>query len=214
MKRYMMLFLVAAICFGLIGCQATVQEAPVQETVSRIAESAAKPVETIAPPKPVVFRNASWGMTRDEVIKSEGKGPDRPDELLLVYDDVTVSDMNCVLAYKFDKDKLIGGIYYFAEAHTNENDYITDYATLVAGLTEKYGEPTTSKVNWKNDLFKDEPQDYGLAVSIGDLEYQSIWNLDNANIICSLYGDNYKISLAVVYSDPENVDSAPDTSGL
>lgn len=96
-------------------------------------------------------------------------------------------------------DHLVRGIYLFSERHTNQNDYISDYKTLKKSLTKKYGKPKSSKSYWLNDLYKDNYQQWGMAVSKGDLTYYTHFKTDDTEIVLALSGDNYKIDLRIEY---------------
>jgi hypothetical protein len=106
-----------------------------------------------APSADYTFRNTVWGMTIDDVIGSEGRAPDDSDQASLLYNDESVLNMDCSVFYSFSDGKLTDGMYTIDQMHTNENDYITDYQTIVSALTEKYGQPLVSNENWKSDLF-------------------------------------------------------------
>ena len=67
----------------------------------------------------------------------------------------------------------------------------------------KYGEPEIDEINWKNTLFRDDPEDWGTAVSIGHLDYLTKWEIEKTTIGISLGGDNYKIILGIGYYSKE-----------
>lgn len=70
-------------------------------------------------------------------------------------------------------------------------------------MTKKYGKPDLDKIVWKNDLFKDNKQDWGTAISVGHLVYGAEWNTPTTQIIMMLHGDNYKITLIIGYYSKE-----------
>jgi len=84
--------------------------------------------------------------------------------------------------------------------HYHKNDYISDYNSIKKIITKKYKEPSEDKSYWKNDLFKDDYQHWGLALATGDLSYYSNWKHADSVIWLSLTGDNYKVSLSAEYS--------------
>ena len=148
------------------------------------------------------FRKIKWGMSKEEIKKSESIPikVDASDQTpsFLVYS-TTISSLDTDLVYYFTENKCFAAVYVITEKHTNENDYIEDFRNLKKSLIEKYGEPETDKIIWKDDLFKDDYSDYGLAISIGDLYYKAIWKTKPHEIILSLDGDNYDISLNLFY---------------
>ena len=66
-------------------------------------------------------------------------------------------------------------------------------------LTKKYGKPIEDKQYWKKDLYKNDYQDWGFAISLGHLSYFATWQTNTTDIFLGLYGDNYKINLGVEY---------------
>jgi hypothetical protein len=89
--------------------------------------------------------------------------------------------------------------YIIIEEHTNKNDFLADRKKLEDLLSEKYG-AVASKTYWKNDLYKDKPQDYGMAVSVGHMSMYSTWKTGGEEITLALRGDNFKIVLNIEYS--------------
>lgn len=56
---------------------------------------------------------------------------------------------------------------------------------------------------WYDDLYKDDRQDWGRAIAVGHLAYQSIWENKKTKILLILRGDNYDISLSISYISVE-----------
>jgi hypothetical protein len=56
------------------------------------------------------------------------------------------------------------------------------------------------KINWKSSLYKDDPEDWGLAISIGHVSWIARWDLSETTICLLLTGDNFKIMLGLLYS--------------
>ena len=144
------------------------------------------------------FRKTTWGMSKEQVKLSEDIKPVAEEKDLLMYE-TEVLHMKCYIAYKFVGNILATVIYKFIDRHSNENDYISDYSNVKVALNKKYGTPEFDDINWKNDLFADEPSRYGFAVSLGHLVYQSKWETDSTDIILSLDGENYEIDHAALY---------------
>jgi len=150
------------------------------------------------------FRKTNWGMSKEQVKATEDKKPDIESEGMLAYEG-TISGKNFVYIYFFSEDKLhtTSGSISTGE-HTNKNLYIGDYEELKETLTKKYGKPTLDKVTWKNDLYKNDEQDWGTAISIGHLVYVASWETSTTKIDLHLKGDdNYRINLILVYKSKE-----------
>lgn len=146
------------------------------------------------------FRKTTWGMSQDQVKKSEPSELVHEDEELLGYK-ATVLGNSVHIYYLFTKNKLVRARYFIAEAHTNRNDYISDYNTFKNAYTEKYGEPLDDNTLWKNSLYKKDHEQWGFAVSIGHLVYHSKWLIDDGETDLTLMamGENYKITVISEY---------------
>ena len=157
------------------------------------------------------FRNTNWGMTIEQVRVSEGSR-----EAQIVKDDKivyidTISNRTFGVYYHFIDNKLVRGGYALLEKHTNRNLYIQDYNDMKELLINKYGEPSDkwrdgknySKQVWLDDLYKDDPKDWGMAICLGHLVYQLCWETPKSEIASKLNGDNYKIWLNIQYFSKE-----------
>jgi len=178
------------------------------------------PVPTQSPtPTPIVvenpdFRNVKWGMSLEEVISIEGE-PDDSGDTGLLYLDVDVAGFNPSLLYEFnDEGKLYTGCYFFNHPHTNKNDYIYEYNTLFKKLTSIYGDAIEDREVWKNDLFRDDPSEWGFAVSAGHLAKLARWETDTTRITLILTGDNFDISFALIYESLSVSPPPESTEGL
>ena len=144
------------------------------------------------------FRRTSWGMSRDEVRAAEENAPTQDDASVLVYAG-SLGGMPCVFAFLFAEDRLVGGRYVFTVQHSNENDYLIDYQRLKDLLIKKYGGPSADQRYWQSDLFQDDPNQWGLAVSRGDLSIFTSWEDAESKITLGLHGDNFEVHLGIDY---------------
>lgn len=162
-------------------------------------QTSINPREILKSIKSPTFRKTKWGMNKLEIIALEGEPSDNMDDALF-YRSKLVAGIKADIIFVFVDDALVRSKYIFNEEHSNTNDYIVDYTTVKDVLIQKYGEPYTDKRNWNKDLYKDDVQNYGMAISVGHLVLQAGWlNLDS-DILTSLSGDNFKISHIVQYS--------------
>lgn len=149
------------------------------------------------------FRNTKWGMSPEEVHKLDiidYKMTGVSSESFFYLRNIdSIDNKKCMVAYYFIENILIAGAYSFSQKYYDKNEYINDYINLKENLKKKYGEPIKDDVIWFNDSYKDDPRHYGLAVSEGDLKYQSIWEIDGTEIILFLIGDNLKCNLILRY---------------
>lgn len=151
------------------------------------------------------IRQARWGMTSAQVKKAESAefvADLELDGLCILKYSTTVCSLDCGLNYYFVNAKLVRVRYTVNEKHSNKNRYIKDYDQLKTALTEKYGEGE-EHIFWSKDLFKDDRDQWGLAISIGDLAYYTKWVTPYTDILLVLDGDNYKIWGGVEYYSKE-----------
>lgn len=104
------------------------------------------------------------------------------------------------MTYLFCDNKLVTARYTNLESYHNKNNYITDYSSVNETLEEKYGTPKQKNIKWYNDLFKDDTQEYGTAVSLGHLRMNQWWYTDTTRIINNISGKKFNVKHGVEYS--------------
>ncbi|MBA7584697.1 hypothetical protein ES708_26654 [subsurface metagenome] len=192
------MLLLTLLILPLAGCGGEVVN-PDQPEPELVEE---EPVPAI---KDADFRNINWGMSQAEVKERETEGEIvLEDSKLLVIGNLSLAGLDVSLGYRFNvKDQVFGATYLIKEEHTNNTAYITDYKNLKDKLIDKYGAPDEDEIIWLDDLWKDEPSDWGMAIITGDLRYYSRWNLGSFDIILVLKGDNYEVDFMLVYGSNE-----------
>lgn len=155
------------------------------------------------------IRGVKWGDSKAKVMAKEGKANQVSMPDLYAFED-EIAGMPCFVGYEFTNDKLSMVRYIINQKHSNKNDYITDYNRIVGLLTKKYGEPYYNAPNWKNSLYKDDPSDYGLAISIGHLYYNAAWSKEKMDIGVYLYGENYEITFIIQYDSKKYKQAAEE----
>lgn len=151
------------------------------------------------------FRQFNWGATVKEIKAYEKIKPRIETKDRLGYLG-TINNIDVNIYYHLDNGRLCGGGYINTGRHSNKNDYIEDYNSIKYLMMKKYGEPFEDEINWKNDLFKGKMQDYGMAISVGHLEYVSKWKTERTLIVNTLNGDNYEITHCIIYFNRANID--------
>lgn len=149
------------------------------------------------------FRNSNWGDSIEQVRKIESMKPFLDSGSSLVYNDAKILDLSCSIMYMFYDGKLLNGGYVFDEKHSSDNLYYEDYLKLVAAYTEKYGKPTSSEEIWIDELFKDNPKDWGFAIKKGDAKFTTHWITSTSTIDIVISGDNGQFSTVIVYKSFE-----------
>jgi hypothetical protein len=144
------------------------------------------------------FRHTKWGMTPEEVIASETMNPIEKDEKMIKYK-TQILDKKVELLYQFAQNKLIGASYNLDENYLNSERFIKTYTRFKEELIKKYGPPNKEITNCKNDAFKSNRSKWGIAVSLGYLEYFTFWETPATTVSCGLKEDNYYVLCSVEY---------------
>lgn len=153
--------------------------------------------------KPTDFRKTAWGMTRQQVKAVESSKLIKEDEHGLFYSSELSGFGDVLIGYIFAQGKLVRTSYVSGVRHTNSNAFIEDFNQLKSILTEKYGKPESDDVVWLDNLYKDDPDNWGMAVSAGHLVYEAVWKTKTTKIIEKLKGDNFDVTLIVQYTSLE-----------
>lgn len=159
------------------------------------------------------FRNCKWGMSKEEVKKYETDIDITEENEEKIKAIVEVDNTDFLAEYYFNNDKLEQVTMLSMEEHSNENLFIDDYTNFQELISKKYGEPNQDKKIWSNDLYKDNSEDWGFAISLGDLAMISQWFTDTTEIGLTLSGDNYEIIFGIIYRDI-NYEKEDDISGI
>lgn len=79
--------------------------------------------------------------------------------------------------------------------------YIQDFDLLDDSLQTKYGTPVFKrKEQWNDDLWKNVPENWGIALNRGDLSLTSEWEVDGVKIRHQIRGNDYDIAHTVSYT--------------
>lgn len=175
----------------------------IQTTTTTTTASSTETIEsapTVIIPENPNFRNTVWGMTKEDVKQLETLDIVDENDNVLVCEPTSITNLNAVTVYMFDDfGKLYKAFYSFEENHTSENLYISDYNSIVKSLTQKYGEPEWSERFWYDDLYEDRPDDWGFAISIGDVDFVTSWDTEETTVWILMKGDNYNIQTTLYY---------------
>jgi hypothetical protein len=152
------------------------------------------PTPTQIPITSFIFRKTNWGMTKQQVAVAEGKAADKDEDNALIYRSISIDGKTTDLSYIFnDLGSMCGIMVKNLSTHTNKNDFIDDFNSFNTMLIGRYGSPISNSPIWKDDLYKDDPDRFGFAISMGQLVYISKWKFDGTEINNYLSGDNYTI---------------------
>jgi hypothetical protein len=169
-----------------------------------IAPPPARPLQGPTRPEAIGgFRAAKWGMSREQVMKTEAREAHSNSGNVLMYED-KIAGLDVTVGYVFAGDVLVRGVYLATEEHSNKNLFLDDFAILVEAITQKYGKPAEEKTYWSNRLFVDDPEQYGMAISVGHLTKYTEWDLPDSKILVGIRGDNHDITLKAEYSSKQH----------
>jgi hypothetical protein len=155
------------------------------------------------------FRDAEWGISKEQVGKLEKTEPIYSKTDALTFKG-KIANNRVNIIYEFSENKLITGAYQFIENHPNGNVYIQDYEKMNEFLDIKYGKPTYRKEIWNNDIYKDKKGFWGVAVSTGQLMLESSWSEGRTLITHQLSGSNYIIDHSIYYHDKLSIKKQAD----
>lgn len=155
------------------------------------------------------FRGYAWGTSLDEIKQKEVTSDmvENVDYSIsdgkLIIAEGKVSTYNANICFEFDgENKLISGQYNITEKHSDYTGYYNDFEDLADLYSKKYGEPQSHDL-WKNDLYKDDKSEWGLAAACGHATFWRTWDADDGSeIIIGLIGDNFKNSTFILYNMP------------
>jgi hypothetical protein len=144
------------------------------------------------------YGKALWGMSEAEVKAIVEGEPQAVDGGFAV--DTTVAGHPAGVMYGFTQDKLTLVIVLFMDSHMEPNKYLADWQTISDLLTEKYGTPSDQEWVWLNDLFKDDPDQYGTAIAAEQLVVYRTWRTDQTEIEHSLQGKGFDVIHKILYT--------------
>lgn len=149
------------------------------------------------------FRNASWGMTQEQVKETESSPPTEELPNVITY----VSEfegMPAVIGYLFDDGKLTRAGYVMTESYDEPGMYVNDFNKLRDLHTTKYGTPAYDTLNWKEGAESDiNTYDYPKAACDGELQYMAGWDTRGSLVKLMLHGRDGKCELGVMYESKQ-----------
>lgn len=143
------------------------------------------------------FRGIAWGAARSEVAASQSN-PTFQSEDLLVYTERLVG-LAADAIYIFVAGRLVRGKYMFTEVFTSPNRYLDAFESVRTLFERKYGPSPNNRQIWHDNLYRNDPGDWGLAVERGDLTLMAEWATSTTEIGLLLHGNDYEAKLVVEY---------------
>jgi hypothetical protein len=132
-----------------------------------------------------------WGEGRERLMSVVVGPVEREDESTVIYLR-NIHDHGVLEGYEFRKGSLTRGQYVVIQRPLNGlNEFIGYYDALKHALSAAYGQPKLDHVIWDNDLYHPLPDYWGVAVMIGHLRYQAIWETAEGTLTLDLSGNRY-----------------------
>lgn len=186
--------------FGVTACSSTKPTVGEEAQVNEEAEVSEQESSSVV--EEPDFRKVRWGMSIEEVKTCEMEQLKDEDENGLLYR-TKILGCEADLSYRFnDNGELYSAKYIFDIIYTNYNSYITHYKESYDALNEKYGKTTDFEdgFQWSEALlYKYNEENWGIAISNGDLSIQHSWDTQNAIVTLSLAGNNSEIEYKITY---------------
>ena len=156
--------------------------------------------------KDYTLRSTYWGMTKNQVLKSENKLSPILNNKDEVGYDTTIGDIKFVLYYRFKDRKLRSAAYNTVEHYEDPFRHIEEYAFLQDVLTTKYGKPEYEIAQVPKKFEKSE-KELGIAAKMGLMKLNSKWQTRSTFISLELISnEKNELSSSIIYigKDPVN----------
>ena len=207
MRRHLMTLAAMSMCLATPAMAQDTEptraelEARVAELEKENAELEAKlgmGAEAEDPKDPNSWGKATWGMSEKQVQKLYKKARrEKGAEGLFLKTEVAGRDAYVQFSFFEGKLSMVGVI--FTGTFVNKNKHIDDWTTLDELLTSKYGTPSPSGPLWDDDLYRDDPGNWGMALTLGRVTWVSYWQVGGTDMVHSLRGENRSIYHVILY---------------
>jgi hypothetical protein len=146
----------------------------------------------------------AWGMEKNKLISVEGQplGTEREGEREIVRYKRLVIAKHSLVEYIFESGRLVGTRFRLIENYADKNRYIDDYRRIKEFVTGKMGRPTSDRVIWQDPACKNDDTRWGYAISLGQLEFSSEWEVSSGDFLMTLAGENRHVNLGAEIKAP------------
>jgi len=143
------------------------------------------------------FRKVAWGSSKSAIKASEHQSWSDSGDVLTF--ETVIAGMPSWAVFILLDDQLVRAKYLVTETYANNDKYLVSCSSLKSLLIKKYGEPDSDDDFWSDDLYQDDPDEWGMAVSRGDLKKYTVWESAETTVLLALTGENYESTLQVEY---------------
>ena len=141
------------------------------------------------------FRNARWGMSKEDVLTSESGEPVVKTDTQIGYF-TKILDKNIYVAFIFDNERLVSALYALRDMRENLDDSFKDFEDFKKILTMKYGEPNAGQGDiWADPSRGDEDglkallldrSKYEEVLNQGEILHAAMWKTEDTWIKVAL----------------------------
>lgn len=101
------------------------------------------------------------------------------------------------ISYIFENDTLVEAICLVSRKTIDPADYNREYINLRLYLENLYGAMLYEHNNFTNQMYKDKPNMWGFAISLGFLERRAIWQRGNTKTVVVSSGGGHAIDTQI-----------------
>ena len=158
------------------------------------------------------FRNSRWGMTRDEVFRSEpakGLPIQSGDPSVMLFGTEVIGHSSLVI-YRFAEGRLVGGGYIIIVKSPDADPFLRTFNAVVERMSAAHGAAEVARQWAGGDPRKDGEAESDAAVAAGRLKLVASWRLPFSSIRVVLEQKRTEPGLSVYY-DAAMPPAAPDS---
>ena len=145
------------------------------------------------------FRHSRWGMTKSNVIASQGRLPDDDQPDTIEYQS-SLMGKKALITYGFLDGRLNRAQYTLTEIYVDPGENLVVYEGLKVILNKKYGRPEEETAEWRNKTFFQDQSQWGQALAQGHVTFLSQWETKRTTIKAILTQKDGQIICIIEYT--------------
>lgn len=145
-------------------------------------------------------RGFIWGVTPEDVKHFERVVLfDEIENTLFFIDEI--NGIKTLISYEFIDGKLWRVVMDMQkDDYPDPQEIVKDFVRFQVGLNKRYGEMTSTKLDWSNDYYKDKPDYWGLAVYNGHLKMRMDWQSGKTDVSMTLGAEDYDYDFKMTFT--------------
>ena len=143
-----------------------------------------KQVKEILPEEECDFGNYQWGMALEAVTNVQGAGYKKLDANTIRYERVRIEGFASDAEYVFTDGALSGATYFIMpdSEYEDKMQYITDYESLSAIYTKRFGKPTEETIQFAPGMDTNDKAEQAQLLGEGNILFRTVWTTDTTEI--------------------------------